>query len=52
MHFVRFIAAFLVYTIIDVGWNFSPIATGMYENLHESNGSKEILDTFGKEMDT
>ena len=52
MQFVRFIAAFLVYTIIDVGWNLSPIATGMYENLHESNGSKEILDTFGKAMDT
>lgn len=52
MHYVRFIAAFLVYTIIDVGWNLSPIAMGMYENLHESSGSKEILDTFGKAMDT
>ncbi len=52
MQYIRFIAAFLVYTIIDVGWNLSPIAMGMYENLHESNGSKEILDTFGKQMDT
>ena len=52
MQYIRFIAAFLVYTIIDVVWNLSPIAMGMYENLHESNGSKEILDTFGKQMDT
>lgn len=52
MHYIRFIAAFLVYAIIDVAWNVSPIATGMYENLHESSGSKEILDTFGKQMDT
>ena len=52
MQYVRFIAAFLVYTIIDVAWNLSPIALGMYENLHESNGSNEILDTFGKQIDT
>lgn len=52
MHYIRFIAAFLLYAIIDVAWNVSPIATGMYENLHESSGSKEILDTFGKQMDT
>ena len=30
MHYVGFIAAFLVYTIIDVGWNVSPMAVGMY----------------------
>ena len=52
MQYIRFIAAFLVYTIIDVAWNLSPIALGMYENLHESNGSNEILDTFGKQIDT
>ena len=33
MHYVRFVAAFLVYTVIDVGWNASPIARGMYESL-------------------
>ena len=36
MKYVRFVAAFLIYTIIDVGWNLSPIATGMYEILYES----------------
>lgn len=49
MQFVRFIAAFLVYTIIDIGWNISPIAQGMYERLHESAGTDRLLDTFGNE---
>ena len=52
MHYVRFIAAFLVYTIIDVGWNLSPIALSMYDNLHESSGSQEIRDMFGKAPET
>ena len=52
MHYVRFIAAFLVYAIVDVAWNVSPIATGMYERLHESSGSNAIFDRFGKEPDT
>ncbi len=52
MQYVRFLAAFLVYTIIDVGWNISPIATGMYERLHEASGSDAIYDAFGKQMDT
>ena len=52
MVFLRFIAAFLVYTIIDVGWNLSPIALGMYENLHEASGSDALLDAFGKQPTT
>jgi uncharacterized membrane protein len=52
MKFVRLIAAFVVYTVIDVGWNVSPIALGMYESLHESSGSDVLLDSFGKQMDT
>ena len=52
MKYVRFIAAFLIYTIIDVGWNLSPIATGMYERLYESSGNNEMFDAFGRQMDT
>ena len=52
IQYVRFLAAFVVYTVIDVGWNLSPIATGMYESLHEQTGSNAILDTFGKPPDT
>ena len=52
MKYVRFILAFLIYTIIDVGWNLSPIATGMYERLYEASGNKEMFDAFGRQMDT
>ena len=52
MQYVRFIAAFLVYTIIDVGWNISPIAQGMYKNFYEASGHDKVLDTFGREMST
>ena len=52
MQYVRFVAAFVVYTVIDVGWNISPIARGMYESLYEESGNKEVLDTFGRQMDT
>ncbi len=51
MHYVRFLAAFLVYTIIDVGWNLSPIARNMYESLYEASGNDELFDAFGKQMD-
>ena len=40
MHFPRFIAAFLVYAIVDIAWNVSPIAVGMYERLHEASGKR------------
>ena len=36
---VRFIAAFVVYAVIDVAWNVSPIALGMYARLHAATGS-------------
>ena len=52
MQIVRFISAFLVYTVIDVGWNISPIARNMYESLYEASGNNTLLDTFGKQMDT
>ncbi len=52
MQYVRFIAAFLTYTIIDVGWNLSPIARGMYESLYEASGNDVLLDRFGRQMDT
>ena len=51
MQYVRFLAAFLVYTIIDVGWNLSPIARNMYESLYEASGNDELFDAFGKQMD-
>ena len=52
MQYVRFIAAFVVYTVIDVGWNVSPIALGMYERLHEASGNDAMFDSFGKEPST
>lgn len=52
MHYVRFLAAFVVYTVIDVGWNVSPIAMGMYESLYEASGNDALLDEFGRKMDT
>lgn len=52
MQYVRFLAAFLVYTIIDVGWNISPIARGMYESLYEASGNDKLLDEYGRQMDT
>ena len=52
MHFIRFIAAFLVYTIIDVGWNISPIARGMYESLYDASGNDALFDAYGRQMDT
>jgi len=39
MQFVRFIAAFIIYAVIDIAWNFSPIAVSMYARFHEASGS-------------
>ena len=39
MQFVRFIAAFIIYAVIDIAWNLSPIAVGMYARFHEASGS-------------
>ena len=52
MKVVRFILAFVIYTIIDVGWNLSPIAMGMYERLYEASGNNEMFDAYGRQMDT
>ncbi len=52
MHYPRFIAAFLVYAIVDIVWNISPIARGMYESLYEASGNDALLDAYGKQMDT
>ena len=52
MHYVRFVAVFVVYAVIDVAWNVSPMAIGMYERLHGASGSDVLLDQFGRQMDT
>ena len=52
MQYVRFIAAFIVYAVVDVVWNISPIAVNMYENLYEASGNDKLFDSFGKQPDT
>ena len=49
--FVRFIAAFLTYAIIDIVWHLFPFVTAMYVNLREASGLGNEW-SFGKEMDT
>ena len=51
MQYARFLAAFLVYAIIDIAWNLSPPARGMYENFYESSGHDALLDQFGRPLD-
>ena len=51
MQYVRFISAFLLYAIIDIAWNLSPPARGMYENFYESSGHDAVLDQFGRPLD-
>ena len=46
---LRFLAAFVVYAVIDMAWNMSPPAVAMYANLHEASGNDW---SFGKPMDT
>ena len=36
---VRFIAAFLIYAVIDIVWNFLPPVLSMYKSLHAASGS-------------
>lgn len=48
--FLRFIFATVVYMIIDVGWNLSPVAANMYERLHAASGSDRSV--YGKEIST
>ncbi len=45
----RFLAAFVVYTVIDLAWSMSPPAGAMYANLHEASGNDW---SFGKPMET
>lgn len=47
--FVRFLAAFVVYTVIDMAWNMSPPAVAMYARLHDASGNDW---SFGKPMET
>ncbi len=51
MQYIRFLAAFLVYAIIDIAWNLSPPARGMYESFYESSGHDALLDQFGRPLD-
>jgi len=50
MQYARFAAAFIIYFVIDVGWNISPVAVAMYENFYGNSGHSELLDTFGNQM--
>ena len=52
MQYIRLIAAFLVYAVVDVAWNVSPIALNMYESFYEASGNDEMFDSFGKQPDT
>ena len=49
---IRAVAAIVIYIVIDVGWNISPIATGMYKNLYDASGNTAMLDQYGRQMDT
>ena len=47
---IRFIAAFVVYAVVDVVWNLLPPVMGMYTTLHEAAGSPREM--IGKPPDT
>ena len=49
MFVLRFLFATIIYTVIDVGWNLSPIARNMYARLHAASGNDW---SFGKPMET
>ena len=49
MFVLRFLFATIVYTVIDVGWNLSPVARNMYARFHEASGNDW---SFGKPMET
>lgn len=46
---IRFLFAFVVYAVIDIGWNVSPPARNMYASLHEASGNP-MPWSYGKEM--
>ena len=47
--FLRFIYAFLIYAIVDIGWNITPLAVNMYAALHKASGNDW---SFGKVFST
>ena len=49
--FIRFLFAFVVYVVIDVGWNVSPPARNMYATLHDASGNP-MPWSYGKEPAT
>ncbi len=49
MQYARFVAAFLVYAIIDIAWNLSPPAMSMYERFYEASGHDVVRDQFGRD---
>ena len=51
MQYARFLAAFLVYAIIDIAWNVSPPVLSMYENFYEASGHDVVRDQFGRPPD-
>ena len=46
---LRFLSATGIYAVIDIGWNVSPLARGMYARLHAASGNDW---SFGKTPDT
>ena len=46
---LRFLSATGIYAVIDIGWNVSPLARGMYASLHAASGNDW---SFGKTPDT
>lgn len=51
MKAIRFVAAFLVYGIIDIVWHLFPFVTAMYVSLRDASGLGNDW-SFGKSMDT
>ena len=46
---LRFLFATLIYAVIDIAWNVTPVARGMYAALHAASGNDW---SFGKTPDT
>ncbi len=50
MRLVRFAAAFVIYTVVDVVWNILPFVQSMYESLHAASGNDRSI--YGKQIET
>ena len=46
---MRFLSAFVVYTVIDLAWSFSPLTAAIHGRLHEASGNDW---SFGKPPET